>query len=198
MTWTPRAAARASTLARLTTSASTTCSNFKIPASPVVTPEPATLIFAQRPAHHLTPPLFARRPRTILAPGAASDQVHVAKTPLALEHLAHARPKISNRASAARGFTVFEPRREGQALTSSGVPATDEGAPRALQRVVRVGVVRLLPSELPVVREVLLHDVEAIGVLSAVEAVEVPGLEVALHDVVRRRSGAPAAGLACR
>ncbi|KAE9018635.1 hypothetical protein PR001_g14085 [Phytophthora rubi] len=33
--------------------------------------------------------------------------------------------------------------------------------------------------------EVLLHDVEAIGVLSDVEAVEVPGLEVALHDVAK-------------
>lgn len=33
--------------------------------------------------------------------------------------------------------------------------------------------------------------------LGTVEAAEVPRLEVSFHDVVRRRSGAPIAGLAC-
>ncbi|KAE9331966.1 hypothetical protein PF008_g15164 [Phytophthora fragariae] len=107
-------------LARPTTSAATTCCNFKISVGPVVAPEPATLIFAQRPVHHLALPLFACRPRTILAPGAAFDQVHIAQTPLALRHLAHTRTKVPNSACAARGFTVFEPRRQGQVFTPSG------------------------------------------------------------------------------
>ncbi|KAE9038596.1 hypothetical protein PR002_g5947 [Phytophthora rubi] len=69
LTWASRATARVSPLAP---PAATTCCNFKIPASPVVAPEPATLIFAQLPVHHLALPLLARRPRTILAPGAGA------------------------------------------------------------------------------------------------------------------------------
>ncbi|KAE8915357.1 hypothetical protein PF003_g8 [Phytophthora fragariae] len=86
-----RTTARASPLSRVTTTPATTSCNFEIPASPVVAPEPATIIFAQRPVHHLVLPLLACRPRTILAPGATFDQVHVAQAPLALCHLAHAR-----------------------------------------------------------------------------------------------------------
>ncbi|KAE9003953.1 hypothetical protein PR002_g17202 [Phytophthora rubi] len=64
-----------------------TCRNFKILASLIAAPEPATLIFAQRPVHQLALPLLARWPRTILAPGAAFDQWHVAQTPLAHDGL---------------------------------------------------------------------------------------------------------------
>jgi hypothetical protein len=99
---------------------------------------------------------------------------------------------------AARRFTVFEPGREGQAFTSRGVPASDEGAPRPLQSVVRVGEVRPLPPDLAVAREELLHDVKALGFVGAVKAVQLPRLEVALHHVVRGRPGRCGAGLACR
>jgi hypothetical protein len=123
--------------------------------------------------------------------------VHVAQTPLALRQLADARSKIPNSVSAPRSLTVFEPGRKGHTFTSRGVPASDKGASRPLQSVVAVGEVRPLAPDLAVSREVLLHDVEVLRFLGAVEAVQLPWFEVALRHVIRGRPGGRGPGLAC-
>jgi hypothetical protein len=112
--------------------------------------------------------------------------------------LADARPKIPNDMRPLRSLTVFEPRCEGQAFTSRGVPASDEGAPRPLQSIVRVGEVRPLAPDIAVSREVFLHDVGVLRFFGAVEAEQLPRLEVTLHHVIRGRPGGCGTGLACR